>query len=191
MKLIVGLGNPGTEYLHTRHNAGFMLADTVAEKAGVGRWSRGFSGLVTDFRCDAEKVVLLKPETYMNLSGRSVRAAMDFYNLPIANLLVLVDDIALPGGKIRLRSGGSSGGHNGLASIADSLRGRVEKPTEFSRLRIGVGDAGTVPLEQYVLSRFSPAEELEIAEALTRGAGAVNCWIRSGITAAMNEYNGG
>ena len=191
MKLIVGLGNPGTEYQHTRHNAGFMLADTLAEKANAGHWNRKFSGLVTDFRRDTEKVVLLKPETYMNLSGRSVRAAVDFYDLPIADLLVLVDDIALPTGKIRLRAGGASGGHNGLASIAESLRGQLEKPTDFARLRIGVGHPGIVPLERYVLSRFSPTERVEIAGALTRGADAVNCWIRSGIAAAMNEYNGG
>ncbi|MGC8559302.1 MAG: aminoacyl-tRNA hydrolase [Phycisphaerae bacterium] len=191
MKLIVGLGNPGTEYQHTRHNAGFMLAETVAGKAGAGRWSKCFSGLVTDFRWDAEKVVLLKPETYMNLSGRSVRAALDFYDLPIADLLVLVDDIALPTGKIRLRAGGSSGGHNGLASIAESLRGRLDQPTDFARLRIGVGHPGSIPLERYVLSRFSPGEEGDLAAALSRGAEAVNCWIRSGIAAAMNEYNGG
>ena len=191
MKLIVGLGNPGTEYQHTRHNAGFMLADTLAEKANAGHWNRKFSGLVTDFRRDTEKVVLLKPETYMNLSGRSVRAAVDFYDLPIADLLVLVDDIALPTGKIRLRAGGASGGHNGLASIAESLRGRLETPTDFARLRIGVGHPGSIPLERYVLSRFSPTERVEIAGALTRGADAVNCWIRSGIAAAMNEYNGG
>jgi PTH1 family peptidyl-tRNA hydrolase len=120
-----------------------------------------------------------------------VRSAVDFYNLPITDLLVLVDDIALPTGRIRLRSGGSSGGHNGLASVAESLSGSVNPPTNFARLRIGVGHPGGLPLDRYVLSRFRPEEEPEMTGALSRGADAVNCWVRSGIAAAMNEFNGG
>lgn len=191
MKLIVGLGNPGSEYEHTRHNAGFMLADTLARLNHADRWRKAFRGLTADYLLDNQKVVLLKPETFMNLSGRAVGAAIDFYQLPVDDLLVLVDDIALPNGKIRLRGGGSSGGHNGLAHIATTLKGLDQRGADFARLRIGVGSPGPVPLERYVLSRFSPAEERELEGALIRGAKAVDCWVRSGTVAAMNEFNGG
>ncbi len=190
MKLVVGLGNPGLEYQRTRHNAGFMLADTLVRLNKAERWRRAFSGWATDYLLDEQKVVVLKPETFMNLSGRSVRAAVDFYNLPVEDFLILVDDIALPNGKIRIRGGGSSGGHNGLTSVANVMRGSDGKISDFARLRIGIGPPGDMPLERYVLARFSPAEDVKLEEALTRGAEAVDCWIRSGTVAAMNKFNG-
>jgi len=190
MKLIVGLGNPGPEYERTRHNAGFMLADTLARMHTAGAWRKAFAGLTTDYLQDGQKVALLKPLTFMNLSGRSVRDAMDFYRLAADDLLVLVDDVALPLGKIRIRGGGSSGGHNGLAHIASVLKGDLAKGTDFARLRLGVGQPGAIPLERYVLSHFSPAEEREMDDALIRGANAVDCWVRLGTVAAMNEFNG-
>lgn len=191
MKLIVGLGNPGSEYQHTRHNAGFMLADTLARLNNAGRWRRAFRGLTTDYLLDHQKVVLLKPETFMNLSGRAVGAAVDFYHLPLEDVLVLVDDIALPNGKIRIRGGGSSGGHNGLANIVSVLGGRDQQRADFARLRIGVGSPGPIPLDRYVLSRFSPAEAAELDRALIQGAKAVDCWVRLGTAPAMNAFNGG
>ncbi len=196
MKLIVGLGNPGSEYEHTRHNAGFMLADALAHKGGAGRWQKGFSGRSTDFIANGEKIMLLKPETFMNLSGKAVLAAVDFFNLPLDDLLVLVDDVALPCGTIRLRAGGSSGGHNGLANIGQALKSRAAAEsrleTLFARLRIGVDapEPPSVPLDRYVLSRFSPAQVPLLSEALNRGCEAVDCWIRRGIGAAMTAYNG-
>src|SRR5688500_123539 len=199
MKLVVGLGNPGREYVGTRHNVGWEVIDQVAGRLG---WIGGgpgafetvaktkFEGLTLDGTMDlagggSEKVLLLKPMTYMNLSGRSVQAAMAFYQLSPADVLVVLDDLALPCGKIRIRAGGSSGGHNGLRDIERALG-----TAQYPRLRIGVdAPPPRVPQRDYVLGKFTPDQRKVIDEALGRAAGAVTTWIDKGVTAAMNQFN--
>lgn len=134
MKCIVGLGNPGKKYDKTRHNAGFMVLDEWAERNNWSFSQKKFNGLYTMERIDGEKVVLLKPQTYMNLSGESLRPLMDYYDLDVEDILVIYDDLDLPPGKIRLRKKGGHGGHNGIRSIIDHLGTK-----EFKRLRVGVG----------------------------------------------------
>jgi peptidyl-tRNA hydrolase, PTH1 family len=198
MRLIVGLGNPGREYVGTRHNVGFDCVDVLAQKLGwVGdvdgfnKLARTkFDGLALDGSMSihsggTEKVLLLKPATYMNLSGRSVRAAMDFYQLAPAEVMIVLDDLALPVGKIRLRPGGSSGGHNGLKDIE-----RMLATSDYPRLRIGIDPPPeNVPGKAYVLGRWSPEQKEKITQALARACDAIRTWIERGIGPAMNEYN--
>src|SRR4051812_28722045 len=197
MKLVVGLGNPGKEYSGTRHNIGFEVLDAFAARNGLlmspgdfGRVAKekfealALNGVVT-LGSRTEKVLLLKPMTYMNLSGRSVQAALAFYQLEPTDLLVVLDDVALPCGKLRLRAGGSSGGHNGLKDI-ERARGRSQSP----RLRIGVDPPPPrVPQRDWVLGRFSPEQRERIDPAIARACGAVAVWIDKGITLAMTQFN--
>lgn len=186
MKLIVGLGNPGKKYDGTRHNVGFECLQRLADEAGVARFQGKFQAEIAEYLLGSEKVVLMRPLTYMNLSGNSVRPCLDFFQLRLSDLLVICDDLALAPGKIRLRAQGSSGGQKGLQSIADRLGSN-----EFSRLRIGIG--ATPPqweTADYVLSRFSPEERTCIERGVMRAADAVRCWISEGIGAAMNRFNG-
>jgi PTH1 family peptidyl-tRNA hydrolase len=186
MKLVVGLGNPGPKYEGTRHNIGYAVVEYLTAGPGVGRWRSRFEGLVADAVEGTEQVLLLKPETFMNLSGRSVRAAMDFYKLTPTDLLVVCDDIALPLGKVRVRSKGSHGGQNGLRNIQDHLG-----TPDYPRLRIGVGSPGEYQdAADYVLSRYKPAERAIVEEAVAGGANAVLMWVRKGIDACMNQVNG-
>lgn len=197
MKIIAGLGNPGVDYENTRHNAGFMALDLVLARAGRGgevRWQAAHQGLAAKVLLGGESVLLLKPLTFMNLSGRSVADAMRFFRIKFSDLLVVVDDVALPCGVIRLRPGGSAGGHNGLADIeqalaalaaAEGLTGR-----DFARLRIGVDQPGQQPLAAYVLGRFTPEQKPLVNEALIRAAEAVEYWACAGVSAAMARYNG-
>jgi PTH1 family peptidyl-tRNA hydrolase len=198
MKLVVGLGNPGPQYLGTRHNIGFEVLDALARKMGwvltageFERLARGrFDGLALDGNLvlsggQVEKVLLLKPMTYMNLSGRSVQAAMSFYQLSPADLMVVLDDLALPAGKIRLRAGGSSGGHNGLGDIERALG-----TSQYPRLRLGIdAPPPRVPGRDYVLGRFTDEQRSRLDPAIDRAASAVLRWIEKGIHAAMNEFN--
>ena len=196
MKLVVGLGNPGREYVGTRHNVGFEVIDVLAERtglAGAGEFDRTarsrFDGLTVDgtvtFRWGSEKVLLLKPLTFMNLSGKSVQAAMAFYQLAPSDLLVVLDDLALPCGKLRLRAGGSSGGHNGLKDIERAL-----STSQYPRLRLGI-DAPPPMMDgrDYVLGRFSPDQRRSIDPAIARAAEAAQVWIEKGTNAAMNVFN--
>jgi PTH1 family peptidyl-tRNA hydrolase len=198
MKLVVGLGNPGREYVGTRHNVGFEAVDRVAEKLGwvsKGDFDRlaksKFDGLVFDGVVgrgageEPERLVLLKPTTYMNLSGKAVQAAMSFYQLAPADIMVVLDEMALPCGKLRIRPSGSDGGHNGLRDIQ-----RVLGTQQYPRMRIGV-DAPPefVPGRDYVLGRFTPDQRKQIDPALDRAAGAIVMWIDKGITTAMNQFN--
>ncbi|HEX8914281.1 MAG TPA: aminoacyl-tRNA hydrolase [Humisphaera sp.] len=198
MKLIVGLGNPGSEYARTRHNVGFDALDRFAERTGLvakaGDFDRlartkfdglGLDGSVTGTGGVADKVLLLKPTTYMNLSGRSVQAAMKFFQLTPADVMVVLDDVALPCGKLRIRTGGSSGGHNGLKDIARALG-----TEQYPRLRIGVDPPPPrVPQRDYVLGRFTEDQRAGIEQALDRASDALLAWIGQGINAAMNKYN--
>src|SRR5208283_87826 len=136
MKVVVGLGNPGREYAGTRHNVGFAVVDSLAASAHASRFQSRFQAQVAELVEEALKLLLVKPETYMNLSGRSVRQFLDFYKLPVEDLLIVCDDFNLPLGKLRFRARGSAGGHNGLRSIQEQLG-----TPEYARLRIGVGDA--------------------------------------------------
>ena len=206
MRLIVGLGNPGREYAGTRHNVGFDALDAFAYRTGLvgspadfDRVARTkFDGLAVDGSVSvpaggsgsgtlpgSEKVLLLKPTTYMNLSGRSVQAAMAFYQLAPADVMIVLDDVALPCGKLRIRPGGSSGGHNGLKDIARALG-----TEQYPRLRIGVGPPPPrVPQRDWVLGRFGEDQRAGVNAALDRAADALLAWIGQGIEPAMNRFN--
>jgi len=184
MKLIVGLGNPGAEYAGTRHNAGFMAVERLAARHGLTGPRARFHGAVLEGPIAGHKCMLLEPTTYMNRSGRAVAGAAAFYKLEPRDLLILVDDVALPCGRIRLRASGSAGGHNGLTDIQKALGTR-----EYPRLRIGIDPPGRAPQVDYVLGRFSPEQRAALDPALDRACDAVECWVREGIEAAMTRYN--
>jgi PTH1 family peptidyl-tRNA hydrolase len=186
MKLIVGLGNPGSEYAGTRHNAGFDVVDRLSARFAPGAAPRSrFGGLATDAEVGGEKCLLLKPMTFMNLSGRSVLEAVQFFKLePSRDLLVIVDDLALPCGSIRLRPDGSSGGHNGLADIGLKLSSNY-----WARLRIGIDPPGRVPQADYVLGKFSPAQRPLAEASMDEAARAAECWAAKGLQEAMNRFN--
>jgi peptidyl-tRNA hydrolase, PTH1 family len=185
MKMIVGLGNPGRRYEGTRHNVGFAVVDALAAGSHVSGFQSRFQAEVAEAVEDGQKVLLVKPDTFMNLSGRCVRQAVDFYQLPVEELLVVCDDINLPLGKLRFRSRGTHGGHNGLRDIQNHLG-----TTAYARLRIGVGAPPEEGVVDYVLGRFRPAERPVIKEALENSTQAVLFWIRHGIQDSMNQYNG-
>jgi PTH1 family peptidyl-tRNA hydrolase len=195
MKLIVGLGNPGTQYERTRHNAGFMAVDLFAQKHGAVNFRVAHEGFMVDVLLGGEKVLLLKPQTYMNLSGRAVASAMGFYKLGIDDLLVVVDDIALPCGAIRLRAAGSAGGHNGLADVqramASFAAAAAKLPVDYARLRIGVDPPGRVPQKNYVLEPFTADQKPKVEAALKKAVDAMGAWVGEGISAAMNKFNAG
>ncbi len=184
-KLVVGLGNPGSKYDGTRHNIGFEVVDRLALGGPGGRPSRKFEGLLAEVEIEFRRVLLLKPETFMNLSGRSVVQALRFYKLEPVDLLVLCDDLNLPLGKLRIRKGGSDGGQKGLRDISAHLG-----TEDYARLRLGVGDRGPVDASDYVLGRFRPAERPVIDDALIAATQAVAVWVAQGIDAAMNRFNG-
>lgn len=189
MKLIVGLGNPGPEYARTRHNVGFMAIDqlviNMTDPAMKNCWQAKFHAQILEVRHGLEKLVLMKPLTYMNRSGLAVAEAVNFFKLePEQELLVILDDTALPLGDIRLRASGSSGSHNGLTDIEQKLATR-----EYPRLRIGIDEPGMLSLTNYVLGRFAP-DEIEIVEnAVKQVPRIVKCWLEQGMTTAMNQYN--
>src|SRR5262245_5161280 len=185
MKLVVGLGNPGPKYEGTRHNIGYAVVDYLAAAPGTGGWRGRFQSRVAETLEGSEPVLLMKPETFMNLSGRAVREALDFYKLSVAELLVVCDDIALPLGKLRTRTKGSDGGQKGLRNIQEMLG-----TPEYPRLRIGVGSPGEHwDAADYVLSRFKPGERKAVDDAVAQAAQAVVVWVRKGIDACMNQFN--
>jgi PTH1 family peptidyl-tRNA hydrolase len=183
MKVVVGLGNPGKRYEGTRHNVGFAVIDNLAASPRAGRFQTRFQAQVSELNDEVGKILLVKPETFMNLSGRCVRAIVDFYQLSLADLLVVCDDINLPLGKLRVRAKGTHGGHNGLRDIQDHLG-----TTEYARLRIGVG-APRDDAVDHVLGRFSPSERPVIEEAIALAVQAVLTWASRGVEVCMNQYN--
>ncbi len=185
IKLVVGLGNPGAKYQETRHNIGFELVDRLARGGRGAAFSRKFDGLLAEAEIDFRRVLLLKPETFMNLSGRSVGQVVRFYKLALSDILVVCDDLSLPLGKLRIRPGGSDGGQKGLRDIAAHLG-----TDQFPRLRIGIGDQDDVDAVDYVLSRFRSAERPIIDDALILASQAVAVWVTQGIDVAMNRFNG-
>ncbi|MCX8156149.1 MAG: aminoacyl-tRNA hydrolase [Verrucomicrobiae bacterium] len=186
--LVAGLGNPGAEYAQTRHNIGFMVADCLARRWGCA-WeeSRRLRARLARAVFAGQRGWLCQPLTFMNLSGEAVGAALEYYQVPLTRLLVIVDDADLPLGVLRLRPEGSSGGHHGL----ESIQTRVGS-TAFARLRVGIGRQAGQPRElaSHVLSRFG-AGEISVAEqAVERAASQVECWLTAGVQAAMNQFNG-
>lgn len=184
MKVIVGLGNPGSRYAGTRHNVGFEVVDLLAQSPRASKFQSRFQAQIMELVEDFDKILLVKPETFMNASGKSVRQIVDFYHLPLVDLLVVCDDISLPLGKLRVRASGTHGGHNGLRDIQNHLG-----TTEYSRLKIGVGEPEDDTVG-HVLGRFRPGEKPVIGDALGRSAQAVLIWVCQGVGACMNQYNG-
>lgn len=185
--LIVGLGNPGKEYARTRHNCGFRAIDILADKLSCKIDKGKFQGLYGQTNYNGTKLHLLKPQTFMNLSGRSVLQLSAYFSIPPQRIIVLFDDISLPPGRLRIRSDGSAGGHNGIKSIISELGSQ-----DFPRVKIGVG-AKPVPeqdLADWVLSSFSAAEEKLLTAALDHAADAALCIVNEGTQSAANRYNG-
>ncbi len=185
MYIAAGLGNPGKEYENTRHNAGFMAIDALALKLGVTSWNKKHRALCAESFIGNDKILLIKPQTYMNLSGESVRAAADYYNVDPSNVLIICDDINLAPGQLRIRTKGSAGGHNGLKNVISNLG-----TDEFPRIRIGVGARpDEVTLVDYVLGHLSGSERETIDAAAREAADAVCDIMTVGIDRAMNIYN--
>jgi PTH1 family peptidyl-tRNA hydrolase len=183
--LIVGLGNPGRRYAHNRHNVGFQCLDRLAHTHQLTFDKRQARGHLALGRIEGRSVVLLKPQTFMNESGRSVAPLARFYNVPLERLLVIFDDLDLPQGSVRLRPGGGSGGHKGMRSIIAQLGGQ-----DFARVRVGIGrPPGRVDPAAYVLQDFDDDEQHLMAEVYDWVVGAVECWLSEGIDVAMTKFN--
>lgn len=184
--LIVGLGNPGDQYENTRHNVGFRVADELAEELRIPIQKLKFKALTNTAQMGGQKVLLMKPVTYMNLSGEAVRPAADFYKVSPDRILVISDDTALPVGKLRIRKGGSAGGHNGLKSIIQHLG-----TDQFPRLRIGVGEKPhpDYDMADWVLGKLQGEDKKAMDEAVKRAAQAVECILSQGLDKGMNRFN--
>lgn len=186
MYVIAGLGNPGREYEGTRHNVGFMTLDALADKYNIDVREKAFKGLIGKGVIEGNKVILVKPQTYMNLSGECIRQVMDYYKVDPAEFIVIYDDISLVPGGIRIRKKGSAGGHNGIKNIIAHLGTQ-----EFPRVRIGVGEKpARMDLADYVLGRFPKEEAETMTTAFKDGAAAVVDMMTEGVEAAMNHFNG-
>ena len=184
MKIVVGLGNPGNQYKDTRHNIGFLVVDELARRWNTPSWKRRYDAEVSEHRAIGP-VLLVKPQTFMNLSGNSVREAAKFYKTPSTDIVVIHDDLDLPAGRLRIRERGGSGGHRGIESILTQLGS-----DEFVRVRFGVGrpPAGWDSAD-YVLGRFASEEQDLIREAVTKAADAIEMILKEGAAPAMNRYN--
>jgi len=184
MKLIVGLGNPGRDYEKTRHNTGFMALDLIAKELNISVTSEKFKGLYGKGNVKGESVILLKPQTYMNLSGESVRAVMDFFKIDKKDLLVIYDDLDLPVGKIRLRAKGSAGGQNGVKNIIQHLGNQ-----EFNRIRVGIGKDSRIPTVDYVLGKTRKEDLVEYEDELIDAKNAAIYFINHDFDETMNRFN--
>ena len=184
MKLIVGLGNPGKEYAGTRHNCGFMVIDRLASKLNVNVDQNKFKGLYAKVKYHGEDIILLKPQTYMNLSGESVNAVMNFFKIDKEDLLVIYDDLDMPVGKLRLRKTGSAGGHNGIKNIILHTGSQ-----NFNRIRVGIDRSKYIKVVDYVLSRFTKDEQDAINQGIENAANAVLDYLDNDFNHAMNYYN--
>ena len=186
MYIIAGLGNPTREYEKTRHNVGFEVIDVLADMLGTTVEEKKFKGLYGRGIIGGEKVLLLKPQTFMNLSGESVKAAADFYKVDHEHIIIIYDDISLDVGQLRIRKKGSAGGHNGIKNIIAHLGTQ-----EFPRIKVGVGDKPKkMDLADYVLSRFSKEDRAAMEDAFKEAAKAVEVMITEGMDIAMNQFNG-
>ena len=184
MKLIAGLGNPGSKYDDTRHNVGFRVVDALAERFGEKVRRKKFNALTEEVHAEDTKLLLMKPQDYMNRSGHAVATAAGFYKLGPADVLVVTDDMALDVGRLRIRAKGSAGGHNGLKDIIARFGS-----DDFARLRVGIGDSGRMDAADYVLSRFSAEERAIVDNAVQTAVDAICCWLRDGVDVAMTRYN--
>jgi len=184
--LIVGLGNPGREYERTRHNIGFQIADRLAAKHALSFSKKQAKALLAEGTIVQRRVLLAKPQTYMNLSGEAVRPLIAFYNLPLTNVLIILDDLDIPLGTLRLRPNGGAGGQKGLKSILEQLGTQ-----QVARLRFGIGrPPGRMDAAAYVLQPFAAEEQLLVTETADRAVRAVETWLEFGIETAMARYNG-
>lgn len=185
MKLIVGLGNIGEKYVFTRHNVGFMLADSIAINANINfRENSRLKCFMTNLRNGYEDFLIIKPTTFMNLSGEAVRAVMDYYKIPIEDILIVYDDLSLELGKMRFRANGSDGGHNGIKSIIQHLGTK-----NIARLKIGIGPQPSIPSEVFVLQNFSKEELEKLKETLSTAKEGISCYFKEGIAVAQNKFN--
>ena len=183
MKLIVGLGNPGKKYEHTRHNMGFDVVDLFAEKAQVDIDKEAFKGLVGRGKVFEEDIYILKPQTYMNLSGESVREIVNYFKIDLDDIIVVYDDMALEPGKIRLRASGSSGGHKGMQNIIEQLGSE-----DIKRIRVGIGEP-TYDTIDYVLSKPTKDEKPLIEESINEAVEAIKTYLKNNFEIAMNKFN--
>jgi len=185
MKLIAGLGNIGTKYTFTRHNAGFMLIDSIALNSGLTlKENSRLKCFMTKFSNNGEDYILIKPTTYMNLSGEAVRAVADYYKIAVNDILVVFDDLSLELGKIRFRANGSDGGHNGIKSVIQHMGTK-----DIARLKIGIGPQPQIPSDVFVLQNFSPEELNKLKETLTIAKEGIVCYFTKGIQEAQNKFN--
>ncbi|MEY8299186.1 MAG: aminoacyl-tRNA hydrolase [Emergencia timonensis] len=184
MYVIAGLGNPGKKYENTRHNMGFITIDQLAEKHNIKTDKLKFKALVGEGRIAGQKVLLVKPQTYMNLSGESIREVMNFYKLEPENLIVIYDDIDIEAGTLRIRKFGSAGTHNGMKSVVYQLQS-----DRFPRIRLGIGSQKKGDLVNFVIGGFSKEEVPVLEEAVNHAVLAIECIIEDGIDKAMNQYN--
>lgn len=185
MKLIVGLGNPGSQYEQTRHNIGFEVINGLSKQFGIPINQSKFKGLYGTGLYKGEKVLLLKPLTYMNLSGESIRAIMDYYHIDMDDLIVIYDDLDLPVGKVRLRQRGSAGGHNGIKSTISHLGSQ-----QFNRIRIGIDrPVSGMNIADYVLAKFQKEEQIEVEFAVEKSVQACAAWLNKPFLQVMNEFN--
>lgn len=184
MYAVVGLGNPGSKYTGTRHNVGYAVVDVLAKSPGADRFRDKFQAEVAELNEGGDKILLVKPQTFMNLSGQSVRKLVDFYHLEPQQVLIVCDDVNLPLGKLRFRPKGTHGGHNGLRDIQNHLG-----TNEYPRLRLGVDAPDEKDMVDHVLGKFRPSEKPMIDEAIRTAAEAVAVWWKSGIEKCMNLYN--
>ena len=184
--LIVCLGNPGKQYENTRHNIGFMTADELERRDGTKVNKLKYRALTAEMKLGGERVLVMKPQTYMNLSGEAVKLAGAFYKIPPERVLVISDDVSLPLGKLRIRANGSAGGHNGLKNIIQHLG-----TDAFPRIKIGVGAPNHPEHEMvdWVIGNFTPAEKKVVSEAVARAADAAACLIEKGVNEAQNKFN--
>lgn len=182
-KVILGIGNPGAEYARTRHNIGFRVIDYLINQWSIEAQHTSFDAMIAKQRINEDEILLVKPLTYVNLTGSCAKAILSYYKISYKDFLVISDDLALPFGKIRIRYQGSSGGHKGLDSIINHF-----KTQEFSRIRVGIGSpSGSYP--DYVLGKFTPEEEITLTTLVPKVADAAKMWIQSGIDATMNQFN--
>ncbi len=184
MKIVIGLGNPGNKYTQTRHNVGFMVVDKFVKSSNVGFTKKYRDSVISKCIIEGEEILFVKPQLFMNLSGEPTKRIIEKYSCNLDEILVILDDVNLPLGKIRIREKGSSGGHNGLKSISNHL-----KSTCFSRLRIGIGNSRPEDTKEFVLSRFKKEENEVIQGALDKACKAINYWATTDINNCMSLFN--
>lgn len=185
MKMVIGLGNPGKQYENTRHNIGFQVIDELADRLGATSMQSKFNGMYTVIHRPEGKVMLVKPLTYMNLSGECVRPLMDYYDVDVEDIIVLYDDLDFPPGELKLRQKGSAGGHNGMKSLIQHLG-----TDQFKRIRLGIGrPTNGMKIADYVLSNFSKEETTEIQAMVDKSTDACIEWLQTSFLEVMNQYN--